>query len=464
MIDTIWPPNFEDCADPKYIVLIQSLRGAVRSGHLPVGEKLPPVRELAWQLGITPGTVARAYKLAVEEGLLETTVGRGTFVADGRPETVLPPEPLLSLSQAEDLDMRAVRVPDVGQDQIIRKAMTRVAARSEMSYLSCPTSATDLHARQAVVDWVGPDVAGRFTAEDVVLAVGAQNASVTALQCCLHGAHPVILTEAVTFPGVRHAGRLLRAEVIGVEMDAHGMRPEKLEEALRRHGGQVLVTSVQAHSPTAIKVPLERRQEIAAIARRYNLQIIEDDCHALGPADTPSYRALCPDRAWYIGSLTKSVSAALRFGYLVAPEGSAQTARHVAQSMFYGLPQPLLDICADLIQSGQADEIRQRVEKFINKRVQLAVNVLGSWDIRWRPFVPFIWLKLPQGWRGSTFVRACDAEGIRIKSADEYVLADERAPNAVRIALAPEVSEADLQAALETMSEMLSKPLQHAPT
>ncbi len=463
MIDTIWPPNFEGCSDPKYIVLIQSLRGAVRSGHLPVGEKLPPVRELAWQLGITPGTVARAYKLAVEEGLLETTVGRGTFVADGRPETVLPPEPLLSLSQAEDLDMRAVRVPDVGQDQIIRQAMTRVAAQSEMSYLSCPTSATDLHARQAVVDWVGPDVAGRFTAEDVVLAVGAQNASVTALQCCLHGA-PVILTEAVTFPGVRHAGRLLRAEVIGVEMDAHGMRPEKLEEALRRHGGQVLVTSVQAHSPTAIKVPLERRQEIAAIARRYNLQIIEDDCHALGPADTPSYRALCPDRAWYIGSLTKSVSAALRFGYLVAPEGSAQTARHVAQSMFYGLPQPLLDICADLIQSGQADEIRQRVEKFINKRVQLAVNVLGSWDIRWRPFVPFIWLKLPQGWRGSTFVRACDAEGIRIKSADEYVLADERAPNAVRIALAPEVSEADLQAALETMSEMLSKPLQHAPT
>ncbi|MEC8196235.1 MAG: GntR family transcriptional regulator, partial [Pseudomonadota bacterium] len=36
-------------------MLIQSLRGAVRSGHLPVGEKLPPVRELAWQLGITPG-------------------------------------------------------------------------------------------------------------------------------------------------------------------------------------------------------------------------------------------------------------------------------------------------------------------------------------------------------------------------------------------------------------------------
>ncbi len=462
MIDTIWPPKFEGGPDPKYIVLIQSLRGAVRSGQLPVGEKLPPVRELAWQLGITPGTVARAYKLAVEEGLLETTVGRGTFVADGRPEAVLPAEPLLSVIQSEDLDMRAVRVPDVGQDQVIRSVMAAVAAESGPSYLSCPNSATDLPARQAVVNWIGDDLAGRFGADDVVLTMGAQNAAVTALQCCLHGAHPVILTEAVTFPGVRHAGRLLRAEVVGVEMDAHGMKPEKLEEALRRHGGQVLVTSAQAHSPTAIHVPLDRRQEIASLARRYNLQIIEDDCHALGPADTPSYRALCPDRAWYVGSLTKSVSAALRFGYLVAPDGSAQTARHVAQSMFYGLPQPMLDLCAELIQSGQAQQIRDRIAGFTQKRVQMAVNVLGSWDIRWRPHVPFIWLKLPQGWRGSTFVRACDAEGIRIKSADEYVLADGQAPNAVRIALAPEVSDADLLGALETMSDLLAKPLQHS--
>ncbi|WP_294222339.1 PLP-dependent aminotransferase family protein [uncultured Shimia sp.] len=463
MIDTIWPPNFDGCTDPKYIVLIQSLRGAVRSGQLPVGEKLPPVRELAWQMGITPGTVARAYKLAVEEGLLETTVGRGTFVADSRPETVLPPEPLISVSQTGDLDLRAVRVPDVGQDRVIRNVMTRVASESGTSYLACASSATDLLARQAVVNWIGPDVAGRIAADDVVLTLGAQNACVTALQCCLHGAHPVILTEAVTFPGVRHAGRLLRAEVIGVEMDEHGMRPEKLEEALRRHGGQVLVTSAQAHSPTAIHVPLERRQEIAALARRYNLQIIEDDCHALGPADTPSYRALCPDRAWYIGSLTKSVSAALRFGYLVAPDGNAQTARHVAQSMFYGLPQPMLDMCAELIQSGQAQKVRDSIVQFTQRRVQLAVNVLGSWDIRWRPFVPFIWLKLPQGWRGSTFVRVCDAEGIRIKSADEYVLADGQAPNAVRIALAPDVPEAELRLALETMSELLAKPLQHAP-
>ncbi|TCL09289.1 DNA-binding transcriptional MocR family regulator [Shimia isoporae] len=462
MIDTIWPPDFEKSTGPKYIVLIQSLRGAVRNGQLPIGEKLPPVRELAWQLGITPGTVARAYKMAVEEGLLETTVGRGTFVANTRSEPDLVSDPLLPISQSEDLDLRPVRVPDVGQDRIIRNVLGILSKGCHTPYVGCATSATDLLARQAVVNWVGSDLAGRFGADDVVLAMGAQNASVIALQCCLHGNAPTVLTEAVTFPGVRHAGRLLRAEVIGVEQDQHGLRPDLLEDALRRHGGQVLVTSAQAHSPTTIQTPLERRQEIAELARHYNLQIIEDDCHAIGTADTPSYRALCPDRAWYIGSLTKSVSAALRFGYLVAPEGRAQTARHVAQSNFYGLAQPILDICAELILTGQAERIREQVLKSIRSRVQLAVNVLGSWDIRWRPDLPFIWLRLPQGWRGSTFVRACDAEGIRIKSADEYVLSDGQAPNAVRIALPSDVAEPELRTALELMSDLLSKPHYHA--
>ncbi|CUH53107.1 aminotransferase-like domain-containing protein [Shimia marina] len=457
MTGTIWPPDFENCTDPKYLVLVQSLRCAVRSGHLAVGEKLPPVRDLAWQLGITPGTVARAYKLAVEEGLLETTVGRGTFVADGRLEPMLGPEPLVTLSQSEDVDLRAVRVPDVGQDKAIHGAMARVLA-AEPSYLLCPDSVTDLVARQAVVNWIGHDIAARLSIDDVVLTLGAQNASMIAMQCCLHGSSPVVLTEEVTFPGVRHACRLLRADVIGVGIDQDGLRPDRLEEALRRHGAQVLVTSAQAHSPTTVHTPLARRQEIAELARRYNLQIIEDDCYGLNASETPSYRMLCPDRAWYLGSLTKAVSSALRFGFLVPPEGRAQMARHVMQSNCYGVPQPMLDICAELILSGEAAAIRQKVIAAIEKRVRVAVNILGSWDIRWRRDVPFIWLKLPQGWRGSTFVRACDARGIRIKSADEYALPDGQAPNAVRIALAPELPVADLQAALEIVSELLAKP------
>ena len=459
MTDTIWPPDFTDIRESKYIVLIQSLRTAIRSGELAIGCKLPPVRELAWQLGITPGTVARAYKLAVAEGLVETTVGRGTFVSCVEQSEPLVEESLVSVYQeGSDLNFRGVKVPDVGQDAAIRQIMRRLGGEIGHDYVDCPTPDRDKAARKAVVDWIGPDRVGRLSADDIVLGLGAQHSVIMTLQACLHGANPVILTEDLGYPGIRHAARLLRAQVIGVKMDQDGMRPDQLEEMLRQHGGQVLLTVAETHSPTTIRASESRRQEIADIARRYQLQIIEDDCYCVCRTDRPTYRAIVPDRAWYVSSLTKSVSAALRFGYVACATGKASVARQVAQSSFYGLPTPVLDVCTELLTSGEAERIRRLTSSRTEELVKLAVNILGKWDIRWRKEVPFLWLRLPQGWRGSTFAAACAAEKIGIKSADEFALADGTAPNAVRIGINPQLSERDFESALRKMSEMLENP------
>ena len=96
MTDTIWPPDFTNSTGSKYNVLIQYLRAAIRQGEFQPGERLPPVRDLAWQLGVTPGTVARAYRLGVDEGLLSAVVGRGTFVAGVAKTRTTQPEALIS--------------------------------------------------------------------------------------------------------------------------------------------------------------------------------------------------------------------------------------------------------------------------------------------------------------------------------------------------------------------------------
>jgi len=455
--DTIWPPDLRDSVESKYIVLVQSMRGAIRSGALEPGYKMPPVRELAWQLGITPGTVARAYKIAADEGLVETAVGRGTFV---RGDLVFEaaPESLISMVSPEAHNFRGVRVPDVGQDQAIRRQLGRLSQQNTNLYIDYPTQFTDIAARRAVVRWIGADRIGRVSEDDIVLGLGAQNSVIMALQAVLHGPNPVILTEELAYPGVRHAARLLRAQLVGVEMDAEGVRPDRLEEALRKHGGQVFLTAAEVHSPTTIRTTLARKQEIAQVAQKYQLQIIEDDCHCITRPEEPAYRAICPERAWFISSLTKTVSAAVRFGYSVAPQGQAANARQVAQSSFYGLPQPIMDLCAGLMQSGEAEDIRRKVQATTLHRVKDAVNVLGKWDIAWRPDVPFIWLKLPQGWRGSSFARACGDMGIQIKASDEFALPDGAAPNALRISLNPPFPRADDLAAFEKMSQLLAQP------
>lgn len=458
MTDTIWPPNFANTTESKYIVLVQSLRGAIRSGELETGYKLPPVRELAWQLGITPGTVARAYKMAAEEGLVETGVGRGTFVAGRASPAFAVPDSLISTVKSGSIDLRAARTPDVGQEAVIRSIMADLAKQSPHGYLDYPNTQSKHPARKATTNYIGQDRAGRITPEDVVMGLGAQNTVIMALQAILYGTTPVILTEELAYPGVRHAARLLRANLIGVEMDDEGIRPDRLEEALRRHGGQVLLLAAEVHSPTTIRTTLARKQQIATLARKYNLQIIEDDCHCLTRPDEPAFRGICPERAWFISSLTKSVSASLRFGYAVAPRGQAQIARQVAQSSFYGLPQPILDICAELMSSGEAERIRQAVERRVASQVKRAVNALGQWDVTWRKDVPFVWLKLPQGWRGSSFASACDQDGIRIKAADEFALPDGAAPNAVRLVLNANISAESFDGALDRLSDMLSRP------
>ena len=77
MTDTNWAPDLSQFPGPKYLALSRALRDAIRVGDLPENSQLPTVRDLAWRLQLTPGTLARAYQLATQEVLLAATGGRG---------------------------------------------------------------------------------------------------------------------------------------------------------------------------------------------------------------------------------------------------------------------------------------------------------------------------------------------------------------------------------------------------
>ncbi len=456
--DTIWQPKLESAGKSKYKALAQTIRDAIASGDLAVGAKLPTVRDLAYRVGVTPGTVARAYSLLTDEGRLVAEVGRGTYVAGAvRKEQLLEP-PLIHLVDESTADFRSSRVPDVGQGALIDDALIRLGQSHRRRHINYPTSITDIEAREAVVDWIGPVRAGNLDAHHVVLGNGAQNCVIMALQAELHGGHPVILTEELAYPGVRHAARLLRAKLVGVAMDDDGIIPAALAEAYRSHGGQVLLTSAEVHSPTTTKTSYARKKEIAALAERFGLTIIEDDCHCVAPTEVAAYRAILPKQSYFVSSLTKGVSGALRFGFAVAPVGRNRELRQVAQSSFHGIAQPMLDVCADLLNSGDAGRVRDKVIAHTAERVRLAVNRLGGWDLRWREDAPFLWLQLPQGWRASSFALACERAGISVRPADEFVLPEARAPNAVRLAATTCVSEPQYLKALTDMDTLLANP------
>ncbi|MGB4111869.1 MAG: PLP-dependent aminotransferase family protein [Yoonia sp.] len=456
--DTIWTPDLSSAGKSKYKALAQAIRDAIMSGELSAGQQLPPMRELGYRIGLTPGTVARAYAILTEEGRLEAQVGRGTFVAGKIVRPPVNPDSLIYLVDEGFADFRSSRVPDVGQGRIIDDALIELGQSHCRRHINYPTAQTDYGAREAVAGWIDAIRVGYVTADDVVLGNGAQNCCVLALQAVLHGAAPVILTEELSYPGVRHAGQLLRAKVVGVAMDDEGIIPEALEAAYRNHGGQVLLTAAEVHSPTTIKTTLVRKQALAKLAEKLDIMVIEDDCHTPLATEVPSYRVLTGGNAYYISSLTKTVSGALRFGYMVGPQGQQDNLRQVAQSSFYGVSQPITDLCEGLIRSGAAHQIRKDVFAATAQRVRLAVNALGAWDIRWREDAPFIWLQMPTGWRASSFSMACEKQGIKVRPADEFALSDAKTPNAVRLALNTCVDEQVFRDALAKMNLLLANP------
>ncbi|KPU84499.1 hypothetical protein JI58_03465 [Marinosulfonomonas sp. PRT-SC04] len=480
-MNTIWFPDLSATGDagiscgPKYLTLAKAIRSAIVSEQLGIGERLPPVRELGWQLKVTPGTVARAYTKLTDEGLLEAAVGRGTFVAVPKPEPgpelknpptlTSKPDRLSAINVGvrptlvpDRIDLLAPLLPDVGQEALIRQCYARMAQIPNDNLIRYPSQATEARARQAIFGWLKDVPLGRYASEDIVLAHGGQNAIMLILQTLLKDPNPVIFAEDLTYAGFRHAARLLRAGVVGLRCDSEGVRPDEFEAACKTYGPQVFCTSPEVHNPTTGFTGLARRQELADVARHYKCPILEDDCYHMQGSGLPTYRELLPDLGWYVSSLSKSLTPSLRVGFAIAPADMTQKLRRTAQFNHFGLSVTICDLTEMVLQSPDLAEIRRVLREQVNRYVRTAVNVLGGYDLKWSEDVPFLWLKLPRGWRASHFCRAAEKQGIRVRSADDFALLDGRAPHAVRITVNGQIPLETFERAMYVLEDLLNNP------
>ncbi|MEQ6247935.1 PLP-dependent aminotransferase family protein [Sulfitobacter sp. HNIBRBA3233] len=464
-MDTIWMPEVDTRIKPKYRGVVQAIREAIGTGQLRPGDRLPPVRDLGWKLGMTPGTVARAYTLLTDEGVLIAEVGRGTFVA-GRDKPQMPlnlleidSTPHNTGGDTDTVNLFSPALPDGGQARLIRSLLAEIASDPPSGVMHYPSRASAAPARAAMLHWLRSTPLGPLDQNDIVLSHGGQNGIMLVYQTVLKGRRPLILVEELSYPGFRRAAEVMRADVVPVKMDAHGLCPDSLAAAAERHPeAQLICTSPEVHSPTCGFTPQARREEIVEVARRYDLQIMEDDCYRMGLAQAPSYRQLAPERSWYVTSLSKTITPALRIGCAIGPRDQASALHRSAEHGFFGLATPLTDLAAKLLAHPELDAITARCRKGVEVYVKSAVNILGGYDLHWRADVPFIWMHLPGGWRASAFCRAAQMRGVRVRAAEEFAVRDAQSPHAVRMAINACVSLRSFEAGMERLRDLLDNP------
>src|SRR3954465_13507117 len=183
--------------------------------------------------------------------------------------------------------------------------------------------------RQFVADKLGGWRGIKANPDDVLITSGSGQAIDLINQVLLEPGDTVILEE-FTYGGYLTKLRRIGVNIVGAPLDEDGIRIDALRRTLadlKRKGTtpKYICTIPTIQNPTGSIMPLERRRELLAVAKKYGVAIFEDECYAdltWGGMDAPPARyALDPSQVVHIGSLSKTLAPALRLGYaLAAPD------------------------------------------------------------------------------------------------------------------------------------------------
>ena len=452
---TIWSPALPADAEPKYQALLDALLRDIESGALPPGTRLPPQRELADRLGVAIGTVGRAYAVAEQRGVVSGEVGRGTFVRG--PEPGVEPGGV-DEDDPEVIDLsksRLVRDPRVGSAGAMLQSLARRPDLDRLLDFYQPAPGMVRH-REAGARWMSR-TGLTVPADRVIITSGAQHGAATVL-ASLARPGDVILTEHVTYTGMKAIASLLHLQLRGLPLDGDGLIPEAFEAACRDGSPRALYCMPTLHNPTGRTMPLGRRQAIVEIAARYDVALIEDDVYGFLPDQPlPPLAALSPANAYHITSTSKSMAPGLRVGYVAAPESRVDRVAAVIRASTWLIAPLLAELASDWIERGEADAMVAWKREETSARHAAAVRILGRWLPAGSPRSFHLWLPLPEPWRTEEFVTQARAQSVVVSPSEEFVVGRESAPHAVRVCLGATSSRARLEEGLTRLAELLDE-------
>ncbi|MGI5452977.1 aminotransferase class I/II-fold pyridoxal phosphate-dependent enzyme [Streptomyces sp. CA-249302] len=286
-----------------------SVERAVGAGGLEPGQLLPPMRELATELGVNPNTVASAYRILRERGVIETDGRRGSRVrskpattgreyarmdvpegvrnvASGNPDPALLPSLAKAFTAAAE---RADREPVLYGDALVEPELARIA-RAELDADGVPEGPLAV-------------AAGSLDAVERVLAVHLKPGDTVAVEDPGWGS----LLDLVPALGLRTAP---------VRVDDEGPLPDDVRRALES-GARALIVTDRAQNPTGAAVTATRARALRAVLRDHpEILLIEDD-HGHGIVDLPLHPLAGPTRHWaFVRSVAKAYGPDLRLAVL----------------------------------------------------------------------------------------------------------------------------------------------------
>jgi DNA-binding transcriptional MocR family regulator len=206
----------------------------------------------------------------------------------------------------------------------------------------------------------------------------------------------LVLTEALTFPGLKAAAARLGIKLAGVAMDEEGILPDALAKACRELKPKAVYLIPTLQNPTTATLSPERRDAIARTIGAANTMLVEDDAYGLLDPSASPIANLIPERTYLCTTLSKCIAPALRLAFLVTPNTNARHEMRGSRQAAVQMPAPLMAaLVTHWMETGIADRIIAAIRNEAIGLQQLAQRALNDFQFLTKRTAHHVWLRLP---------------------------------------------------------------------
>ena len=432
--------------EPLYLQIRNQIRERIVAGGLKVGDRLEASRELAKRLGVHRTTVGNAYAELEAEGLIQGTVGRGTFVS-----------PLARrLAESNGFRRKSSNVffwdsffIEESRDDSLGRLMAASLQPGVISFAATHGSAdlnpADLVRRAAdivlrrqgdsVLDYGPSDgypplkkyLQGRLGRDgvavelDEILITNGCQQSFDLVRRAMVAPGDTVACDNPTYTGVWRVFDSPGVRLIGVPVGPHGMDLDFLTAALEQNKVKLILANPNFQNPTGRTMPLEARKRLLELSVRFQVPVVEDDIYGglrYYGRDLPSLKALDESGlVIYLNSFSKVGFPGLRVGWMVASRRVIERLRGAKQRA---------DLHTNLLGQAVLDEIGRRgwLDKWVRRtRKHYAAKLEFIRSAMGRHFPPEAECTFPEGGMALwvELPPCLDAAELLVKAQDQKV-------------------------------------------
>lgn len=441
-----WLPVLSRASGTKYLAIADALETAIVRGVLRHGDRIQPQREVAARLSVDLTTVTKAYDVARSRGLIASRGRAGSFVL---PQGKRAPD----LSQFDT----GVNMPPELPDDLLARAMSDCSAHllatdshNILHYQPAGGAPKDREAGAAYLSALGlasdPD--------QVILASGGQNALHAILSALLQPGDSIACGRFV-YSGMKAVAARLGLHLVALDT----MSSDALAALCERAPVKALYIVPTNDNPTTHTISLQERMALAETARRFDLQVIEDDAYGpLALERLPTIASLAPERSWHVASFSKLITPALRVAYVRAPDvaGAFRLATDVHETAVMAPPLNTAILTAWLA-NRTYPRLLEAMRRETMARNALAASILGESANLRHPQGYHLWIPLRDTQDGAAIAAAARSTRLSIVPSERFAVG-RQSTEAIRISLGGLIDRDNLARGLHIVKGLLSAP------